>query len=280
MNNLHLRFPKGRAKCLTLSYDDGVEQDIHMCELMKKYKIAGTFNIGTGKYSPEGKQFEPGRVHRPMTQKKCFETYKDEPLFEVATHSLHHAWLPDIPLSEAVHEVLEDRRNIEEQYGKICRGHAYPYGKYSDEIISVLKSCGIVYARTIVSTHKFDLPENWLVLNPTCHHKDEQLFKLADKFLNDKVTRAPYLFYLWGHTYEFESDGNWNIIEEFFEKVSGRDDVWYATNIQVYDYVQAYKSLIFSADGLKVYNPSAVDVFISMNDKNTYKIPSGGTVTL
>lgn len=94
MNNLHLRFPNGLAKCLTLSYDDGVEQDMRMCELMKKYGIAGTFNISTGNYSPEGKRFEPGRVHRPMTQRQSLETYKDEPLFEVATHALHHAWLP------------------------------------------------------------------------------------------------------------------------------------------------------------------------------------------
>lgn len=280
MNYLHLRFPGGLARCLTLSYDDAVEQDMRLCQLMKKYGIAGTFNINTGKYSYEGRQFPDGRIHRPMTQKMCLETYKDEPLFEVATHALSHAYLTDIPMSEAVHEIIEDRRNIEEQYGKICRGHAYPYGKYSDDIIGILRSCGIVYARTTVSTYKFDIPDNWLKLNPTCHHKDPKLSELTEKFLNDDIKRAPYLFYLWGHSFEFEGDNNWNVIEEFFEKVSGREDVWYATNIQVYDYVQAFKSLIFSADGHTVYNPTVSDVWISLNYKETHKIPSGGTVTL
>lgn len=42
-----------------------------------------------------------------------------------------------------------------------------------------------------------------------------------------------------------------------------RDDVWYATNIEVYDYVQAYRSLVFSADAKTVYNLSATEVFFS-----------------
>ena len=280
MNNLHLRFPNGLAKCLTLSYDDGVEQDMRMCELMKKYGIAGTFNISTGNYSPEGKRFEPGRVHRPMTQRQSLETYKDEPLFEVATHALHHAWLPDIPLSEAVHEIIEDRRNIESQYGTICRGHAYPYGKYSENIINVLKSCGIAYARTTVSTHKFSLPENWRILNPTCHHKHPRLTELTDNFRNETPKLSPLFFYLWGHTFEFESDNNWEIIERFFEKTGGNSDIWYATNIEVYDYDQAFNSLIFSADGKNVFNPTCTDVWISLNSKSTCKIPKGEAVSL
>ena len=32
MSGLIMRFPKGKAKALTLSYDDGVEQDIRLME--------------------------------------------------------------------------------------------------------------------------------------------------------------------------------------------------------------------------------------------------------
>lgn len=32
-----LRFPGGKAKCLTLSYDDCVEQDQQLCDLMEAY---------------------------------------------------------------------------------------------------------------------------------------------------------------------------------------------------------------------------------------------------
>ena len=70
------------------------------------------------------------------------------------------------------------------------------------------------------------------------------------------------MFYLWGHSYEFEDANNWGLIEDFCKTVGNREDIWYATNIEIYDYVKAFDSLAFSVDGTKVYNPSATDVYL------------------
>lgn len=35
------------------------------------------------------------------------------------------------------------------------------------------------------------------------------------------------------------------------------EDIWYATNIQIIDYMEVVNRLKFSADGESVYNPSA-----------------------
>ena len=43
----------GKKKVLTLSYDDGVVQDIRLIEIMNRFGIKGTFNINTGRYCPE-----------------------------------------------------------------------------------------------------------------------------------------------------------------------------------------------------------------------------------
>lgn len=40
----------GKTKVLTLSYDDGVVQDIRLIEIMNKYGLKGTFNINSGMY--------------------------------------------------------------------------------------------------------------------------------------------------------------------------------------------------------------------------------------
>ena len=48
MANLIMRFPGGKPKALTLSYDDGVEQDVKLIEIAEKYGIKGTFNINSG----------------------------------------------------------------------------------------------------------------------------------------------------------------------------------------------------------------------------------------
>ena len=55
MGSIFMRFPGGKSKALTLSYDDGVRQDRRLIEIMKKNGLKGTFNIssGTGKSQNE-----------------------------------------------------------------------------------------------------------------------------------------------------------------------------------------------------------------------------------
>ena len=111
------------------------------------------------------------------------------------------------------------------------------------------------YCRTVISSNRFDIPRDWLRLQATCHHNDPKLNELANRFISATRVGEPLLFYLWGHSYEFEADNNWELIEDLLAKIGGRDDTYYATNIEIYDYVHAFRELIFSADGKRVYNP-------------------------
>jgi hypothetical protein len=70
------------------------------------------------------------------------------------------------------------------------------------------------------------------------------------------------LFYVWGHSYEFDQCDNWEHMEKFLGKLAGHDDVWYATNGEIREYVDAYYRLIYSVDGKTVYNPSAIPVYL------------------
>ena len=49
-----MRFPGGLGKALTLSYDDGVEQDIKLIDILNRYGLKCTFNLNSGCYAPEG----------------------------------------------------------------------------------------------------------------------------------------------------------------------------------------------------------------------------------
>lgn len=55
-------------------------------------------------------------------------------------------------------------------------------------------------------------------------------------------------------------------MEQFCQLVGGRDDVWYVTNMEIVDYIKAYDKLKFSADLSFVYNPTAHNVWLSVND--------------
>lgn len=274
----YLRFPQGKPKCITLSYDDGVDQDIRLIALMEQYGFKGTFNLNYGKIAPEGVTYEPGRYHRPMPLSLCKKTYAS-PNAEVAVHGLTHPWLERLTAPEVMTEIVEDRKGLEKEFGGVIRGMAYPYGTHSDLVVDVLKLCGIAYARTTKSTERFDLPKDWLRLPATCHHANPKLMDLAEQFDALTVKKDPALFYLWGHTYEFERDDNWEIIEDFFRLLTGKADVWYATNIELYDYIKAYEALVYSADGKRVYNPAATDVWLG-NEQSAVCIPAGKTVDL
>ena len=278
-NNIYMRYPGGVAKALTLSYDDGVQQDKRLMEIINAHGLKCTFNINSGCFAPEGTEYAEGTIHRRMTERECVELYKNSG-HEVAVHSLTHPFLEKINPARVSYEVLKDRENLERLFGGIVRGMAYPMGTFSDAVVEAIKNCGIAYSRTTVSTERFSIPTDWLRMPATCHHKNPRLMELAQKFTEAEMQKKhPMLFYLWGHSYEFENNDNWNVIEEFAEYMGGRDDIWYATNIEIYEYVEAYRALVFSADGSVITNPTSTTLCFE-HDCKLRTIAPGETVTL
>ena len=280
---IFMRFPGGKAKALTLSYDDGVGADIRLMKIMKKHGIKGTFNLNSGLFASEDTVFEEGNERGRLSSSMIMKHYQDED-FEVAVHGLFHIFLNHAKPSEVIYDVVEDRKNLEALFKKPIRGMAYAFGAYSAEILPILKSAGIAYSRTVVATNSFNLPAEPLTLHPTCHHNSNRLSELCGNCLALSPKHDPKMFYLWGHSYEFDNDNNWNVIEEFCEKMGGIDDIWYATNIEIIEYTEAYKSLIYSYDGKIVKNPTATDIYIyeilSGKEPKSYMIPAGETVIL
>lgn len=267
---IYMRFPEGKTKTLTFSYDDGVEQDIRFIDILDKYNMKGTFNINSGLY-PELTGIESHRLSEAM----CKTLYKNH---EVAIHGLTHPYLEAISPAHCTHEIIEDRRNLEKLTGKIIRGMAYPYGTHNDTVVEIIKNCGIAYARTTESTHRFSLPKDWLRLPATCHHRDPELMELAKNFVEfNTYNKTCKMFYVWGHTYEFDRADNWHVIEEFAQYMANREDIWYATNIEIYDYIKAYEQLIFDVDATMCINPTTTKLWLE-KDNTIYTIEPGETL--
>lgn len=270
----YMRFPQGRSKAVTFSYDDGVQADKRLLAVFEKYALKGTFNLNS-------ELFDAQCWHGRMNEEQTFNLFRGSGQ-EIAVHGARHTFLDKIPLAEAVKEIVDCRAYLESKFARIVRGMAYAYDGYNDGVLSVLPSLGIDYARTTKSTRSFAMPENWLTWNPTCKHNDSELSALTDKFLNDSPEnqpkhREPWLFYIWGHSFEFDDDNNWEVIENLGKRLSGGKDIWFATNGEIFAYAKAYSSLVYSLDGERVYNPSALDVWIELRGK-VYKIGAGETI--
>lgn len=271
-----LLFPGFRDKALTLSYDDGVVFDEKLIEIMTRRGLKGTFNLNSGCFAAQ----TGGRRLTKEDAKALYGATQNE----VAVHGVKHFSLSEVDSAMQLKEVLDDRAALEEMFGRVVRGMAYANGVFDDGAVERLTMCNIAYARTVVSTERFDIPVDWLRMPATCHHDNPRLMELARDFLEKPNEghfwrTGPRLFYLWGHSYEFDDNDNWKTIEDFASYAGGREDVWYATNGEIYDYVQAYRRLEFSAAGTMVRNPSASDVCLNYFGEKCLA-PAGKTVSL
>ncbi len=280
-----MRFPNGKEKALTFSYDDGVNADIRFAELLSKYNLKGTFNIN-GQYVRDNTN--DFHLSREQIQENIVSKGH-----EIAIHGEYHIAPGNVPAKDGIADALLCRRNLENAFAKIIRGMAYPdsgitrmkNGACYDEIKSYLKMLGIVYSRTLGGdNNSFEMPNDWYAWMPTAHHNNSKLFEYLDEFITLKIPEyhaacQPKLFYLWGHSYEFDNDNSWDRIEEFCKMASGNENIWYATNIEIYDYTNAYNSLIFSSDNTLVYNPTLIDVWFWADGK-VFKVESGKTLKI
>lgn len=275
MNNdffeLFLRYPGFKTKALTLSYDDGTVHDRTMVEILNRFKIKATFNLNSGLMQNNDMYIKPEEINELYTG------------HEVASHSFSHPHFENLLTGGAAHQIVTDRNQLENILQKPVQGFAYPYGyAESKDLHNVLESCGIRYARTTLSTHNFDLPNNPLLWNPTCHHSDGLLNKIIEKFLIPDDIAHPWrirlkLLYIWGHSYEF--DNRWQEFENICGMLSGHNEVWYATNSEIIDYLSAYKQLRCSVNGKYIYNPTDTTIYMVVNNKKLI-IKSGQTIAL
>jgi len=265
MKNIYFAFPGGRFKALTLSYDDGNVADRRLVPILNEHGLKGTFHLNGGLFGTK-ERIEASEVRGLYAG------------HEVSAHTYTHPTIARCPRELIARQILDDRKALEDLVGYPVRGMSYPNGSYSREIIELLPSIGIEYARVVPSTGGFELPGNFLEWRATCHH-NQDLEARGREFLALAKSQYLYLMYVWGHSFEFDREGNWKLIEDFASSMGGKSDVWYATNIEIVDCVARWKSMRFSSDCSLARNPSAESVWLVV-DGAPIEVPGGETARL
>ncbi len=271
------RYPGGKKYACTFSYDDGCPQDRRLVELFNKYGIKCTFNMCSS--------------IAMKTWGEAIKLHELSTLFaghEIAAHAHNHPHLERMPLTAQYEQIIKDREMFEPYYGKIVRGLAYPYGTYSEDTFTAMRTAGIVYGRTVDSNPNTFAPPatdaEFMTWAPTTHHNEAAT--PVKKFIYN-VEKAPWraggLLYIWGHAYEFDNADapvKWEEFEAMLAQLAAhKDDIWFATNIEVYDYIKATQAIRTSVNGKILYNPTDTDVWVSDGDKDI-KIPAAADVVL
>ncbi|MGL4336625.1 MAG: polysaccharide deacetylase family protein [Turicibacter sp.] len=256
MNNLSYVFPQGKTNVLTFSYDDGVLQDKKLVEIFNQYQLKATFNLNSGLHEePFCFEMDGLKICRlPLDEVTCL--YEGH---EVAVHSLTHPPLHELSDDKILKELSVDKAQLESWYGYKMTGMAFPFGNYDERVLNIMQAVGLKYGRSVLDTKSFDVPDSFTLWNPTCHHNDPDMLNLVHEFLNVE-TEELKLFYIWGHSYEFDIDQNWDTFERLCQQLAHHESVWYATNREILDYMTAIKQL--EVRGNELYNPTEIELWV------------------
>ena len=264
-------YPQGKKRALTFSYDDGQKYDRKLVEIFNRYGMKATFHLNSGTLSASG---DPSDMF--VGRNELRELYAGH---EVACHGVWHKNLAYQSAQGILRELAEDRKALEQLTGGFVQGLSYAFGCYSAEVENIARTVGIKYSRTVEDTKQFHVPMNFLEWHPTCHHEDPNLMELGKQLMNTQDWQEIPLMYVWGHSFEFGNKGNWDLMEAFCEQMAGNDSIWYATNMEICDYINAIRSLVFSMDGSRVYNPTLQTVWMTQDGK-ILECRSGETLDL
>lgn len=228
----------GKMKALTFSFDDAVTQDKRFIDLLNKYQMKCTFNLNSGCLGQRGRKLNVGGEivsHDKVDAAEVRAIYEGH---EIAAHTIDHPLLPSIESDdEIVRQVEEDRLRLSELAGYEVVGFAYPCGgaNFDDRVAKLIQArTGIKYARNIISSFSFDEQTDLYRFKPTVHQfaNSDEMFALGERFLELKPDKSQ-VYYVWGHSYEFDSHDGWAKFEGFLEMMSGREDIFYGTNKEI-----------------------------------------------
>ena len=216
---------------IVFSWDDGAVEDLKLINLHKKYGIPGMFFVPT--FNREGRKV----ITKEDISSNCSE------LIQFGGHTFNHVYLPTIEIDDVEHEILANKKYLEDSTNQEINHFCLPGGKYNRQILKIVgkyfKSCRTADTMNVIHKKKF-------LIKPTIHfynrgykslffnslkhfnfkgaffvlrNKKKNYFDLIKSFINFESKRDSILV-VWGHSWEIEEKGLWDVLEDFFSFVS------------------------------------------------------------
>lgn len=199
-------------------WDDGVNNDVRLTELFRKYGAKATFNLNPGLMDQGSKPswiapgekgwsfhgFRCGKIAR----KDIAEVYDG---FQLASHCWRHENAGMVPDSEWIQSALQARRFLEDLVQRECRGFAWPCGRWTHETVRLLRENGFAYGRTTENVEDVCSCREPMTLASNCHYQAGDFWERYERAKQNGCK----VFYFWGHSYEmFEYEPLWQQLED------------------------------------------------------------------
>ena len=241
------RYPGGKAKAFNITYDDGVEQDVRFVQLLNRYGIKGTFNLNSELMRTRFAWTHPNGMEVRRLGKDAVRHLYDG--HEVASHTLTHPYMSRLSDEELMHQMGQDRQNLEWLFGREVKGFAVPFSFYSDRIAQAAEKCGFEYARMSEFSGSYAPCSDWYYWKTCFYHIQPGLTDFVAGFLNTRQELA--VCQIVGHSYDLDAENLWGTMELICAAVSGRDDVWMCTNLELVRYLKAMERCVISENRIE-----------------------------
>lgn len=199
-------------------WDDGVTADARLIEILRRHGAKATFNLNPGLHGPtrgHGWTYRGTEVLR-FARDELAAVYDG---FTIANHSLTHPHLDQIPPDTARREIADARDALQQHFAQPVDGFAYPFGRYNDTVMDLVRAAGHTYARTTVIAHQPFPPADPMALHPSCHFLDPDFWTRFEQ-----ARLAHHTFYFWGHSYELTTEPMWSAFDAQIERITHTPD--------------------------------------------------------
>ena len=266
-------YPGGKPKAFSITYDDGVLQDVRFVQLLNRYGLKGTFNLNSQLMSEEFEwTHEKGIVIKRLSPEKAVQLYAGH---EVASHSLTHPYMHDMDESGIMYQLGKDRENLERLFRREIRGFAVPFSYYSGLIASCAQKCGFEYSRCSDESYSYTPPADYYHWCAGAYHMNPRWREFANGFFTTDTELA--LCQIVGHSYDLDTEDMWEEMENLLKRVSEDKNIMSLTNIELVHYLKDIRSVDISTDIIS--NHTETDLWFE-TDRGTVCVKSGGKLKL
>jgi len=144
-----MRYDDIPEKSFCITFDDGYEDNyINALPILQKYNFKATIYLVPNYEHNSWENFEDKHFDKLLNIKQI-QTMLNSDLIEFGSHTLNHINLLSVPIEIAKKEIQDSKMVVEQKIQKECKAFAYPYGKYDDKIVNVVKETGYSSATTV-----------------------------------------------------------------------------------------------------------------------------------